>query len=74
MSSNLFDTFKRLIPSQPLLYGVVADATPGAVVVEMPDGGRMRVLGAAALGQHVFVRGGRIEAAAVPKPVHVISL
>lgn len=74
MSSNLFAAFKRLVPDPPLLYGEVVDATPGAVLVEMPDGGRMRVLGAATLGQHVFVRAGRIEAEAAPKTVHVISL
>jgi hypothetical protein len=74
MSSNLFAAFKRLVPDPPLFYGEVVDATPGAVIVEMPDGGRMRVLGAATFGQHVFVRAGSILAEAAPKPVHVISL
>lgn len=74
MSSNLFAAFKRLVPDPPLLYGEVVDDSAGAVTVEMPDGGRMRVLGSATLGQHVFVRAGAILAEAEPRPVHVITL
>lgn len=61
MSTNLFSAFRRLLPASPRLKGEVISSGAGAVVVELPGGDRLTVLGEAAPGDHVFVRNGAVE-------------
>lgn len=62
--SNLFAQFRRLIPGQPLLVGVVVSSSASEALVELPGGARIAVRGTATPGASVFVRGGVIEAEA----------
>lgn len=62
--SNLYVEFLRLLPSAPLLVGVVDAVFSGGAVVLLQGGGQLRVRGEAAVGQHVFVRDGVIEGVA----------
>lgn len=64
MTTNLFAQFKRVLPAQPLLVGEAISSGSGAVVVELPGGGRITVRGEATPGGRVFVRNGTIEGAA----------
>ena len=64
MSTNLFTHFRRLLPAQPLLAGVVISAGSGAVVVELPGGSRVTVRGDGTVGMSVFIRGGAVEGVA----------
>jgi hypothetical protein len=59
---NQWARFKRVLPSDPLLTGTIdADNSDGTVTVELTGGGFVRVRGSGTVGQHVYVRGGRIE-------------
>lgn len=59
--SNLFAQFRRLLPGQPLLVGVVISSSASEALVELPGGSRIAVRGSAAVGSSVFVRAGAIE-------------
>lgn len=62
--SNMFAAFRRLLPSSPLLAGVVTATDAAGCTIELPDGGILRARGQATIGAHVFVRDGVIEGAA----------
>ena len=64
MTTNLFAQFKRILPAQPLLVGEVISSGSGAVLVELPGGGRISARGEAAPGDNVFVRNGIAEGTA----------
>ena len=72
--SNLFAQFRRLIPNQPLLVGVVITASASEAVVELPGGARIAVRGTATVGASVFVRAGVIEAEAPALTYGVIEV
>ena len=59
--SNLFAQFRRLLPGQPLLVGVVVSSSASETLVELPGGDRIAVRGSATVGASVFVRAGAIE-------------
>lgn len=59
--SNLFTTFRRLIPDAPLLVGTITAVDAGGATVELPDGTTVRARGEGAVDDVVFVRDGRIE-------------
>lgn len=60
---NAFARFRRLLPTDPLLTGtVIATWEDETSTVEVPGGGEIRVAGAGyAIGQRVFVQGGKIQ-------------
>jgi len=62
--ANLYAEFRRLIPDAPLLVGTVVAAFAGGVTVALQGGGTLRVRGAAAVDDRVFVRDGVIESLA----------
>lgn len=59
--SNLYARFKRIFPDAPMLVGTVSVAYTGGLTVDLPGGGNVNVVGEAAVGDHVFVRDGRVE-------------
>ena len=66
---NLWRQFRALLPDAPLLIGTIAVRhTDGTAIVELLDGGLVRVHGAGSIGDRVFVRDGRIEGEAPPLP------
>jgi hypothetical protein len=61
MSGNALKRLRALAPADPLLVGTAQGSNgDGTTDVVMIGGGRVRVSGDAALGQRVFVHGGRI--------------
>lgn len=58
---NLYTEFMRLIPTAPLLVGVVDSLFSGGAVVTLHGGGQLRARGTASMGQRVYVRDGVIE-------------
>ncbi len=59
---SVWAKFKHLLPSSPLLVGVVSTSHgDGTATVELVSGGYVRVRGDAAAGSSVYVRQGRIE-------------
>lgn len=61
MITNLWKRLRNLLPEPPLLAGEVVAAGTYSVTVELPDGSRITARGSASVGQHVFVRDGRVE-------------
>lgn len=61
MSWNPYKRLLRLIPGQPLDAGQVTAVTTDGVVVQLVDGATIRARGEAAVGDHVYVRGGAID-------------
>lgn len=57
--------FKRLLPADPLLAGIV-DSThaDGTVTVQLTAGGYIRVRGTATVGDSVYIRSGQIQGTA----------
>lgn len=57
------DLVEIAIPRRPREIGevVAVDATAGVCMVELPGGGVIRAVGAAALGDSVYVRDGVVE-------------
>nr|WP_295941169.1 hypothetical protein [uncultured Acidovorax sp.] len=62
--ANLYAEFRRLIPNAPLQVGTVVATFAGGVTVALQGGGTLRVRGAAAVDDRVFVRDGVIESLA----------
>jgi len=59
---NQWAKFKRLLPGDPLLTGVIeGDNNDGTVNVILTGGGTLRVRGTGTIGARVYVRSGRIE-------------
>lgn len=66
---NLWQRFKDLLPDDPLLIGTIrANPGDGTRVVELLDGGTLRVTGDGAVGDKVFVQDGRITGQAPDLP------
>ncbi|MDO8903958.1 hypothetical protein [Hydrogenophaga sp.] len=62
MTTNLFRQLLDLLPEQPLLVGTVTVVNSDeTVTVQLSGGGLLRVRGAAAVDDRVFVRNGVIE-------------
>lgn len=59
--SNLYKRLLGVLPSEPRDKGVVVATTPDGAIVELVTGNRVRVRGAASVGDHVFIRGRLIE-------------
>jgi hypothetical protein len=61
--SNLWATFKRLLPSTPLLIGeVIAHNDDGTSRIQLPGGGKITARGTGvAVGSNAYVRAGLIE-------------
>lgn len=74
MSSNLFSAFRRLLPKQPVLIGVVVSTGSGSSLVEMPGAERVTVRGEATVGSSVFIRHGAIEGTAPSLPLVLVEV
>ena len=72
--ANLYKKFLDLIPDPAQQVGTVLAVSGGVATIELPDGGRLTAVGAATVGQQVFVRGGVIEGAAPSLPVDLIEI
>jgi len=59
--SNLYKRLLAVLPSEPRDKGEVIAITPDGAIVELVTGARVRVRGAASVGDHVFIRGRQIE-------------
>lgn len=59
--ANPYKKFLSLIPSEPLDKAEVIALTTDGALVELMSGARVKVRGSAQVGDHVFIRGGRIE-------------
>lgn len=59
--SNLYKRLLAVLPSEPRDKGEVVATTPDGAIVELVTGARVRVRGAASVGDHVFIRGRQIE-------------
>ena len=58
---NLYREFLDLLPPRVRVVGTVVAISGGVATVELPGGGRLQALGAAAVSDRVFVRDGQIE-------------
>ena len=58
---NPYKRLLALIPGQPLDAGQVTAVTTDGVVIQLVDGATIHARGEAAVGDHVYVRGGAIE-------------
>lgn len=75
--ANIWTSFLRLLPSNPLLVGTVADNTSedGTSVLTLPDGSIVRVRGhGVAVGSKAFFRAGVIEGEAPDLPAYVAEI
>lgn len=59
--SNLYKRLLGVLPSEPRDKGEVISVHSDGVTVELVTGARVRVRGAAQVGDHVFIRGRQIE-------------
>lgn len=59
--SNIYKRLLGILPSEPRDKGEVVAVNPDGVTVELVTGARVRVRGAAQVGDHVFIRGRQIE-------------
>ncbi|GAA3562065.1 hypothetical protein [Marinobacter xestospongiae] len=59
--SNLYRRFARILPTEPRDKGRVVAVHSDGVTIELMTGHRKRVKGSANEGEHVFVRGDRVE-------------
>ncbi len=60
MSWNPYKRLLALIPGQPDDAGQVIAVTTDGVIVQLVDGATLHARGEAAVGEHVYVRGGVI--------------
>lgn len=67
--SNAFSKLLALLPKSPQQVGDVVAYADGVATVQLPGGGVINAVGAATVGQRVFVRGGAIEGEAPALPV-----
>ena len=74
MSTNLFAQFRRLIPTSPVLVGLVVSSGSGQVLVELPGGSRVTIRGDATVGSHVSMRSGAVEGVAPSLPAGTIEV
>lgn len=72
--ANIYKAFLDLIPDDPRQLGTVTVVAGESATIELPGGGIVRALGAATVGQQVFVRGGVIESQAPALPIVVIEV
>ncbi|WP_417500728.1 hypothetical protein [Marinobacter sp.] len=59
--SNIYKRLLGILPNDPRDKGEVVAVNPDGVTVELVTGARVRVRGAAQVGDHVFIRGRQIE-------------
>ncbi|GAA3555688.1 MULTISPECIES: hypothetical protein [Marinobacter] len=59
--SNLYRRFASILPNEPRDKGRVIAVHSDGVTVELVTGDHRRVRGTAAIDDHVFIRGDRIE-------------
>jgi len=74
MITNLWKRLRNLLPEPPLLAGEVVAVGAYSITVELPDGSRIAARGSASVGQHVFIRDGRVESIAPALPVVLIEI
>lgn len=76
MANNLWQRFRELLPSDPLLIGtVLSHNADGTSTVELPGGGQLRVMGqGVAVAAKAFIQGGRIVEQAPDLPVTEIEV
>jgi hypothetical protein len=72
--SNPYKLLRDLIPTAPLLVGVVTGVSNGTAVIELPGGSRVQARGVGTIGQHVFMRDGAIEGDAPSLPIELIEI
>lgn len=66
---NLWQRFRDLLPDDPVLIGTIrANPGDGTRLVELLDGGTLRVTGSGSVGDKMFVQGGRITGDAPDLP------
>lgn len=58
---NPYKRLIALIPGSPLDAGQVVAVTAAGVTVQLVDGATLHARGEAAVGDHVYVRGGVVE-------------
>lgn len=61
MSYNLYKSLQALFPGDRLQVGTVDSINGTSIIVLLPDGSSAFVVGSALVGDHVYIRGGRIE-------------
>lgn len=61
MSYNLYKRLQALFPGDRMQVGTVDSINGSSITVILPDGSVTVVIGAAQVGDHVYIRGGRIE-------------
>lgn len=72
---NLWRRFQQLAtPPRPMTVGVVVSADFGKCTVEWPGGSRLRVEGAGTVGQHYFIRDGRLDGEAPGLPTVILEV
>lgn len=59
--SNIYKRLLGILPSEPRDKGQVIAVNPDGATVELVTGARVRVRGEAKVGDHVFIRGQKIE-------------
>lgn len=74
MLANPFRALLDLLPSRPLLVGVVTAVGDGVVTVELPGGGVVTARGTAAEDDTVFIRDGAVEGIAPSLPIVLIDV
>jgi hypothetical protein len=72
---NPYTALLRILPQRPLLIGVVESVGSGDALVEiLGSGAKIRALGAATVGQRVFVQGGVIQSTAPSLPFYAVTV
>lgn len=71
---NPWKALQGLVAAPPRQAGVVLAVDDGIASIELPGGGRLQAIGAAVVGQTVFVRDGVIEGDATDLPIDLVDI
>jgi hypothetical protein len=63
-TANVWSAFKQILPSDPLLVGVVASVSGETSLMTLIDGGVIRVRGVGAVNEKWYIRNGALESKA----------
>lgn len=76
ITANVWTQFKKVLPSEAVLAGVVTsvNASSNTCVVELPNGGTMRVYGTATVNTRVLIRAGEVIGSLPDLPIYNIEV
>lgn len=69
-SGDRLTLYRALQPGDPLIYGVVVSVDGTSLNIQRPDGTYLQARGAASIGEHVYVRSGRVDSVAPALPFY----